>query len=189
MTKETITEKSDSMGGEIIGSMASPHFEEYRTCYPARPPDLTTQRFPDEVDDKSPDSEVCSLTTAPAGNAVVAVNWGDKATMHLWLIGTNDVRVALENGELGKSCSRKRLAHTNLFGATLAHSGGELWFRDDTHIWFNGGSGRYPARSPEELEASAEGFRKAGYKVCCFGWDEDEGRPARILLEGEEVWK
>jgi hypothetical protein len=171
-----------------MSELASPHFDEYRAMFPARTPDLSAQRFPDEIVDMSSSQEVSSLVVAPRAGGMTAEKWGDPTTKHLWLIAPDDVRVAVENGHLGKTCARGRLAHTNLFGAVVAHGGGEVWFRDETHVWLNGGSGRYPARSAEELESCADGFRKAGYRVCCFGWDAARDAPARVLLEGAETW-
>ncbi len=188
MTEEIYGVESNSIGNVVMSTFASPHFDEYRKGHPARESNPRTGEPADALENKSPHPEISSLTEAPT-TVTVSGSWTDEATKHLWLIGTDDVRVALEHGELGKSCGRGKLAHTNLFGNIPAHSGGELWFRGSEHIWLNGGSGRYPARSPEELEASVDGFREAGYKVCCFGWDNVRKAPARVLLEGAEGWK
>jgi hypothetical protein len=182
---------------------ASQHFDAYRSVsdYASRMPDLSRQQFPDETNDLSGDTQVTSFQVAP-DNAVQYANitaeevedadssWlnNDKANLYLWLVRTDDVKICLENGQLGKSTVRTRLSHTNLSGNALAHCGGELWFRDAKSIYLNGGSSRFTARSSAELEAIVHGFRAAGYQVCSFGWDEDRGAPKRTLRRGEIKW-
>jgi hypothetical protein len=64
-----------------------------------------------------------------------------------------------------------------------------LWFGDDAKtIYLNGGSGRYPPKTEEELNAVAEALKCAGYTVVNFGWDEGTGGPARYY-RGEEYGK
>jgi hypothetical protein len=182
---------------------ASPHFDAYRSIpgFGPRLPELSRQEYSDETNDLSSAVEVTSLQVAPQ-NAVQYTSvsseetdegdgeWlnRDRANLYLWLVRTDDVRICLENGELGKATARRRLSHTNLSGNDLAHCGGELWFKDAEYIYFNGGSSRFMARNSAELDAVVVGFRSAGYKVCSFGWNEDRGAPKRTLRKGEIVW-
>ena len=171
--------------------MASPFFSRYRSTFEAREPNLERQKHEDELTDVSGRDDVVSLTVAPIAGARCGTpprkprSSGDQ--MHLWLVGTEDVLVALEEGPSGKSTSRGRLAHTNLSGGRPAHAGGELWFRDEASLWLTGGSSRYPPRSKEELDAIVEGFRSSGYNVCSCGWAEDIAAPARFF-RGPEQW-
>jgi hypothetical protein len=182
---------------------ASSQFDVYRALpeFAPRPPDLSRQEYPDETNDLCDSAQVTSLQVGPANAvqyAVVALegtdetdgDWlnRDKANKYLWLVRTDDVRICLENGELGKSTSRKRLSHTNLSGIGAAHCGGELWFRDATSIYLNGLSSRFTARNPEELVAIANSFHTAGYQVCSYGWNYDTGAPKRTLRKREIAW-
>jgi hypothetical protein len=164
-------------------------------------PDLSRQQFSDETDDLSDNAQVTSFQVAPDDAVqyaqVIAEEVDDadssclnnaKANLYLWLVRTDDIKICLENGELGRNTARTRLSHTNLSGNALAHCGGELWFRDAKSIYLNGGSSRFTARSSAELEEIVLGFRAAGYQVCSFGWDEDSGAPKRTLRRGEIEW-
>jgi hypothetical protein len=51
----------------------------------------------------------------------------------------------------------------------------------------NGGSGRYPPRSAEELDDVAKAFKAIGYKVAHMGWDAGTNAPARYL-RGDPLW-
>lgn len=165
-------------------------FLAYKSEHPAREPDLSNQRFPDEVEDLRGHADVYPIVPAPIAWAVVGVpsaGRGDQgANKFLWVVGTDDLPSALEAGELGKTRQRGYLAHTNLTGGRPAHAGGEMWFKDDRSIWLTGGSGRYRPRSADELEAIATAFRRAGFVVASCGWDGVG--PARFF-RGEPEWK
>lgn len=162
---------------------ASPNFDQYRRQYDVRSPDLTTQKYPDELADLSSSPGVESMTVAPTAKPTCASEPGvaNQTLMHIWLVTSDRVPYALEHGELGKTTQRRRLAHTNLSGGRDAHAGGELWFKDEMAIWLTGGSGRYPPRSAAELGALVDAFRTSGYSVCSCGWDNDTNRPARLF--------
>lgn len=170
---------------------ASPFFSQYRESFEAREPNLERQEHEDEITDFSDREDVVSLTVAPAARLLRGVpprvprSSGDQ--MHLWLVGTDDVLVALEEGATGQSTTRGRLAHTNLSGGRPAHAGGELWYRDGASLWLTGGSSRYPPRSKGELDAIVEGFRSSGYTVRSCGWAEDIAGPARFF-RGPDQW-
>jgi hypothetical protein len=184
-------------------SNGSSHFDAYRSIpeFAPRLPDLSRQEYSDETDDLSGDPQVTSFQVAPDDAVQFSSvspkytddedgEWlnRDKANLYLWLIRTDDVMICLELGELGKATLRNRLSHTNLSGNALAHCGGELWFKDAVSVYVNGGSSRFTPRNSAELAAVAEGIRSAGYRVCCFGWNEDRGAPKRTLRKGEIEW-
>lgn len=170
---------------------ASPVFEPYRHAYEARRPDLTRKGHDDELADLSGEADVLSLTVAPSAGFERAATPHTRQTRggatYLWLVRTDNVLIALEEGASGRATKRKRLAHTNLSGGLPAHAGGELWYRDERSLWLTGGSSRYAPRSREELMKIVESFRKSGYAVCTCGWDEEVARPARYF-RGAEPW-
>ncbi len=63
-----------------------------------------------------------------------------------------------------------------------------MWFVDSGTLVFNGASSRYQPRSPCELDSIALAFKACAYKVAHMGWDDDSGKPARIL-RGDPQWK
>jgi hypothetical protein len=62
-----------------------------------------------------------------------------------------------------------------------------MWFTDASIIIMNGGSGRYPLRSAEELDDVAKAFKSVGYKVAHMGWDKELNAAARYL-RGDPQW-
>jgi hypothetical protein len=173
---------------------ASPCFDKYRADWPARSANLELQKFDDEVEDLSGNLEAFSVSKAPAFGIALAAGDAQEGhalrdeTKYLWLIRTEDVKLAMENGPLGKSTKRRRLAHTNLSGLSDAHCGGELSFKSDDTICLNGGSSRFQATCEQELSAAAAAFSIAGYHVCNFGWRPDNDRPARVFRELDAKW-
>lgn len=182
---------------------ASPFFDSYRSVkeFAPREPNLATMESEDELDDLSDHPEVISVQIAPQADASLAdaepssdvwdERWlgKDEGNKYLWLVRIDDVKMCLEFGELGRSRSRRRLAHTNLSGNSAAHCGGELWFKDHDAIYLNGCSGRFRPNSAEELKAIVDCYRAAGFRVCCFGWDDGTGMPKRTLRKGEILWQ
>ncbi len=97
----------------------------------------------------------------------------------MWLVRTDDVISAIEEGDSGMSTARGKLAHTNLSGGSSAHAGGELWFEDGNSVLLNGGSSRYAPKNNDEMLDIVQAFRKSGYRVCYSGWSEEENCPKR----------
>jgi hypothetical protein len=174
------------MEAEGSATSLTHNFDNFRSQFVARTPNLAVQQFPDETEDSRNSDEVRPLTIAPAAGCAYG-DPEDQGTKFLWLVCVKEIPAALENGELGRSMKRGRLAHTNLSGGEPAHCGGELWFRDDHSMWLNGASGRYHPRSAEELEAVAQCFRNSGYLVACCGWDEETNKAARLFRDAN--WK
>jgi hypothetical protein len=176
---------------EVPNELATGKFQTYRQIWEVRPANLSTMVHEDELTDFSGRPEVMSLSVAPCEDISATMfleQWvDDRQKVYLWLICTDDIRLAEENGELGSGTNRGRLAHTNLCGLAPAYSGGELWFRGLDALYLSGASGRFTARSEAELNDFVDGFRASGYHVCSFGWDADNRRPARVPRE--ETWQ
>lgn len=165
--------------------MASQYFNGLRAAHPARAPNLSLQKYLDEVTDISANDDCFSLPCAPVEDIKLSGPERPADLMYVWLVLADDVLYALEHGKSGQSTRRGRLAHTNLSGGADAHVGGELWFEDRNRIWFTGASSRYEARSAEELISAIESFRQAGYWVCSDGWDIGTDRPSRFVRSRE----
>ncbi|WP_146081465.1 hypothetical protein [Rathayibacter sp. AY2B5] len=99
-------------------------------------------------------------------------------TAYLWLIRDDDLAVVAEHAPLRELTKAK---HTNLSGGEKARCGGEARLVDDDNITLhvNGGSGRYSARSQQELDDAVTVFEQYHTPVQSAGWDEDTDAPAR----------
>jgi hypothetical protein len=160
---------------------------EYRKRWLAREP-AKAPSHPEELRLLSGEEGVFDFSFAPVDHWVCgrpprSRDLEDSSNRHLWVITPERVPVILERNS---SCQGGKAKHTNLTGASLAHSGGEIWFRDSRSFWLSGGSGRFPPREPEELEAVATVFRACGYAVASLGWDDDRARAVRYL-RGEDI--
>lgn len=166
---------------------------DYRGRFPARLPIASRISHPDEIKELGHEAGVCKLVVAPAEAADLGHppirDRGENTNKHIWLVAPLDVRYALEVSEtLPYIGHRGRcLTHTNLSGGAKAHCGGELWFLDKASIVINGGSGRYPPRGEDELDAAAHLFLEYGYKTAHMGWEQEVNRPCRYL-RGEPQW-
>ncbi len=110
---------------------------------------------------------------------------GESEARHLWVILPDCVPVILEAGEevrppplvLGV------VKHTNLTGGDPASCGGEVWLdpADAEQLHLTGGSGRYPARTPEQLEDAVKVFEGYGFRIRSAGWSEENDCPARVF--------
>lgn len=102
----------------------------------------------------------------------------DDETAYLWLIRKSDLAVAKE---LSPTRVLRRNKHTNLSGGNPARCGGELRSVNDGSqtLYINGGSGRYSARSAQELDDALSVFEGYHRPVFSAGWDQDTDRPAR----------
>lgn len=165
-------------------------FREYREAYPARPPDASRIRSDDELREISYEEGLRSFGRPPMDSVNIASPpaSSDPAAegKYLWAVEPDRLPYALEQLP-GISLRRGCLTHTNLTAGRAAHAGGEMWFVDHASIVINGGSGRYPPRSADELEAIAGSFRNCGYRVASMGWDLETNTPARYL-RGQPQW-
>jgi hypothetical protein len=158
--------------------------------YPSREPDLANKRFDDELRQLTTAEGLNELQLPPYGAANIGAAPRKareaESTKYLWVVAQSNVPFALEMLPNVKF-ERGRLSHTNLTGGAPAHSGGEMWFTDPSIIIMNGGSGRYPPRSTDELDDVAKAFKAIGYKVAHMGWDTETSAPARYL-RGDPQW-
>lgn len=170
--------------------LASPCFDDYRNMYQIRMPNLQNKQYDDEVNDLSNREDFFSLTKSPAFNIVHGspryVHSSSGENMYLWVIKTEDVTVAMEQGNTGQTTTRNKLAHTNLTGDNPAYAGGEIWYKTNSSVWISGSSSRFQAKDAQELEAIVKAFILSGYSVCSCGWDTEIDRAARLFRE--EKW-
>lgn len=166
--------------------LASPHFDVLREVSQLRSPKIP-KVFEDEDVCLVGQDGVFSLLEAPSSDGISCSAPGGNKEKYLWLVLEDDVVCGLEYGSLGVSLGRGRMAHTNFSGKNLAYVGGEVWFRDESSIWINGGSGRFPAQNESEWDAAVRGFLDAGYSVCSAGWDKDTGTPSRVIRNAEWI--
>ncbi len=110
---------------------------------------------------------------------------GSRENCYLWVILPDSVPVVLETGEdvLPPPLSMGMVKHTNLTGGTPACCGGELWLDvvDAETLYVTGGSGRYGARSPQQLSDAIHVFTQFGYTIQSAGWSEENDCPERVF--------
>lgn len=110
---------------------------------------------------------------------------GHPDSKHLWVIREDSLPVILETAPEVRPppLSLGAAKHTNLTGGEPAACGGEVWVDEvePEKLFVNGGSGRYPARSAEELKDAEEVFRGFGYVVVGAGWSEENDWPERVF--------
>jgi hypothetical protein len=110
---------------------------------------------------------------------------GGKEARHLWVIQPAGVPVIVETGDAVRPppLSMGVVKHTNLTGGKPACCGGEVW-RDVAQVdqlYITGGSGRYPARNPQQLDHAVLVFEGYGFNVRSAGWSEENDCPERVF--------
>lgn len=167
------------------------HFGTYRERFPIRRPLFRSEPHEDELRPITTDEGLAFLTPAPASGMKTGEPpraRGESAdSKYLWVVRPDLVPHALEQGENRAVLHRGYLAHTNLTEGRPSHCGGEMWFPDADTVVLNGGSGRYPPDSLEELSEVALAFRACGFRVAHMGYDEETAQCARFL-RGEPQW-
>lgn len=157
---------------------------EYAARHPALPP---VQRPGDRPDARrlltSADGvhrlPECAATLRPAPAP------GSRQNCYLWVIIPDAVPVVLETGEdvQPPPLSMGVAKHTNLTGGGPACCGGELWLDSVDAYYFHvtGGSGRYGARSPQQLADAVHVFEQFGFAVRSAGWSDENDCPERVF--------
>ena len=116
---------------------------------------------------------------------MIARRPGHREGRHLWVIVPAEVRVILETAPDVRPppLSLGVAKHTNLTGGGPAACGGELWLdpADNRKLYANGGSGRYPPRTPKQLEDAIQVLAGLGFTVVSAGWSEDNDVPERVF--------
>lgn len=110
---------------------------------------------------------------------------GTRENCYLWVILPEAVPTVLETGEdvqpppLAMGVAK----HTNLTGGDPACCGGELWLEavSADHLHVTGGSGRYGAKSPQQLDDAVSVLTALGFTVRCAGWSEENDCPERVF--------
>lgn len=113
--------------------------------------------------------------------------YGSRGNTYLWVIGKENVPIALESLDFGRSLETGVIKHTNLTGGADAHSGGELWFISHNQVVISGSSGRYGPKTEQELTDAVESFKAEGFQVASLGFDDETGYPSTVLV-GELKW-
>jgi len=154
-----------------------------------------TLRFPDEIKIRN-DDEKRLLTTADGvdnlENKINSRQYCDPPKTkdenreskgkYIWVIMQMNTPMILEYAAAGDTLESKRVTHTNLTGGKAAYCGGEVWFNNGGNdIYVSGKSGRYPARSLEELNEVCKALGRIGYNVINLGWDEDINQASGYL--------
>lgn len=111
-----------------------------------------------------------------------------RGNTYLWVIGVEEVPLALESLEFGRTLATAVIKHTNLTGGASAHCGGELWFVSEKALVLSGSSGRYGPKSEQELRDAVAAFKVDGYAVASLGFDEETGFPSTVLV-GDPQWQ
>ena len=101
---------------------------------------------------------------------------------HLWVIDNTGLPYLLETPLASLDGDKPK--HTNLAGE--AHVAGELWFVDESTVIVSGGSGRFPPRSPDELDSAVAVFGAFMYSTDSLGWDHETGAPNRLWAPSSE---
>jgi hypothetical protein len=157
-------------------------FASYRETYPVRDYDPTRVRSEDELRPLTAADGRRNLAPPPLSAVSFGVPpyapAGSGTEKYIWVVLPRAVPFALETNA---SFESGRVTHTNLTSGQPAHSGGEMWIIDPLSMVVNGGSGRYPPRSPEELDAVTQAFKACGFEVASMGWDEGVNAPARFV--------
>lgn len=125
----------------------------------------------------------CDVETVE-GPPLDIYNYPDRK--YLWVVRCDDVPFAQE---CPKELPLRK--HSNLTGGGAAFGGGEVWFANPDQIYLNGGSGRYPVETDEDLlEAVTVFFLRIGYDVAVPPYDEDNDRRPRAFKSARQVvWR
>lgn len=124
------------------------------------------------------------LIDAPPIDDPVFGRRGTPDGRYLWVISTDATPAILEIVPMVRPPLQSNVAkHTNLTGGDDACCGGETWLDavGAARLHITGGSGRYPPRSPQELDDVVGLLESRGFAVDCAGWDPDADRPARVF--------
>ena len=124
------------------------------------------------------------ILNAPPVAAPVIGRRGTPDGRYLWVMSPAAIPAILETVPHVRPPLQSGVAkHTNLTGGGNASCGGEMWV-DPVNaglLHVTGGSGRYPPRSPVELNDAVLVLQTLGFRVDSAGWDVDADRPARVF--------
>ena len=159
------------------------YFSDVKKKYALKEPDASKINSTEELMLLEARDGVRELDTPPTSDIVLS-DIPRRADEHydkkyLWVLNTEKMPYILEFCEACKGTARGKASHTNLTGGAKSYCGGELWFGSNSSLFINGGSGRYPPETPEQLEMISKALRSAGYEVINFGWDIELDKPSR----------
>lgn len=162
-----------------MSTSATGWFEDYRRKHSLQEYNEGIVKNAGELVDYTDESDVFSISVAPAKEAVSGKpkrGKGSGEKTFIRIVMPVDVYATFEYCSTGLSTESKRLVHTNLSGGEKAYSGGELWYNNANKIWVTGGAGRYPPRNEnefneivvEDVEPTAEWCATEGYTLDYF---------------------
>lgn len=168
-------------------------FRPYRARYAVkamkRPPSNTDElRQMTDVDGMRELSEAPAISFEKCSQLPNSAENAERGR-HLWTIDIASIPFALEACAWGAKLQSGLIKHSNLSGGRDCHSGGEVWFVDDTTIVVNANSGRYGADTPEEFSEIVSAFVECGYRVASMGFDIDNPKIPNSVLIGEPQWQ
>lgn len=156
---------------------------EYTTLYPPAPPAKPADA-PD-ANRRLIAADGVGMLPACVETMVPAERPGQRAGRHLWVIVPEGVPVILEiaPGVQPPPLSLGVAKHSNLTGGGPASCGGELWLdsANPRKLYANGGSGRYPPKTPKQLEDAIGVLETFGFTVVSAGWSEDNDCAERVF--------
>lgn len=161
------------------------NLSDYVARYPPRPPIARLGDHEDMFRLPGPDDGV-GVMPACASRMKPAIRPGDPEASHLWVIVPSSVPVLLETAPDAKpSLVNGKAKHTNLTGGAPASCGGEMWLdgAEPKRLHLHGGSGRYGARSAQQLEDAVALIADYGFTVHSAGWSEENDLPARVFRD------
>ncbi len=145
----------------------------YSQLYPPEPP---AKLAANEDENRRLDREdgVLILRDCASEDLVPCRRPGEKHAKYLWVIVPDEVPFVLETAPSVRPppLSLGVAKHSNLTGGEPASCGGELWVDpvENRKLFANGGSGRYPAKTPQQMEDAIRVLAACGFTVVSAGW-------------------
>lgn len=161
------------------------NLSDYVALYPPQPPVERPGDHEDMFRLLGADDGVGTLPSCATGMKP-AVRPGDAEASHLWVISPESIPVLLETApDANPPLVNGKAKHTNLTGGAPACCGGEMWLdsADPKLLYVHGGSGRYGARSAQQLAQAVDLIAGYGFEVRSAGWSDEANVPERVFRD------
>jgi hypothetical protein len=155
---------------------------DFVRTHPPQPPRIAPENG-DQHRLLRPQDGLFALAAPPVAGPVTGRR-GTPDGRYLWVMSPAAIPAILETVPHVQPPLQSGVAkHTNLTGGGDASCGGEMWVDavNPGRLHITGGSGRYPPRSPAELNDAVLVLERLGFSVNSAGWDVDVDRPARVF--------